>query len=162
MIRCYNSRFTLATSIANVNEFKRGVYNLKIQGQVCHITPRSVYPKKDDTQYCGQIYIYDDYKVMGERLKENKHLFQEHIKMISTIINNINPYAKKTTKNSFELTEDKSMPQYNLYFVRNIGLNKHCYDVPTTAGCAALIASKDGEIPASLSYVSIQKIFQKV
>ena len=68
----YNNRFSFASFSANVlNEHKKGIYNLKIQGQVCHVAPNSIYARKDETPYGGQIYIYDDYKATKQRLKDN-------------------------------------------------------------------------------------------
>ena len=46
LIRYYNNRFSFASFNANViNEIKSGIYNLKIQGHVCHRTPNSICTK---------------------------------------------------------------------------------------------------------------------
>lgn len=147
LIRYYNNCFSFASFNANVVDvFKRGIYDLKIQGQVCHITPNSIYTKKGEIPHSGQIYIFDDYKAIEQRLKENNNLCKKHVEIISKVLSKINPYVKKY-KNLYELSKNKALPEYYLYFIRNINLNKHRYNVPSTAECAALIVSKDGEIP---------------
>ena len=70
LIRYYNNRFSFASFSANVlNEHKKGIYNLKIQDQVCHVTPNNSYARKGETLYGGQIYIYDDYKATKQKYK---------------------------------------------------------------------------------------------
>ena len=90
----------------------------------------------------GQIYIYDDYEATEQRLEENNNLSKKHIDIISKVLNNVNLYAEKY-KNLYELTENETLSEYYLYFVRNINLNKHRYNSPSTAECAGLIVSKD-------------------
>ena len=60
---------------------------------------------------------------------------------------NDNPYAKKY-KHLYELSKNTQVPQYKLYFVRNLKLNQNVYNEPKTAECAALIISGEGEIPS--------------
>ena len=96
LIRYYNNRFSFASFSANVlNEHKKGIYNLKIQGQACHVTPNSIYARKGETPYGGQIDIYDDYKAIKRRLKDNSRLSKQHMEILSNVLKNINPYAKK-------------------------------------------------------------------
>ena len=76
-----------------LTNIKKEIYNLKIQGQVCHVTPNSIYARKGETPYGGQIYIHDDYKATKQRLKDR--LSKQHTEIISNVLNNINPYAKK-------------------------------------------------------------------
>ena len=58
LIRYYNNLFCFATFSANVKyENKKAIYNLKIQGQVCHITPNTLLPKKKESLLVVN-YIY--------------------------------------------------------------------------------------------------------
>ena len=98
---------------------------MKIQGQVCYVTPNSIYAIKGK-----------------QRLKDNC----QHMEIISNVSNNINPYAK-IYKNLHQLTKNKELSEYCLYFTRNINLNKSRYNSLSTAECAALTVSKDGDIP---------------
>ena len=60
-IRYYNNLFCFASFNANViHDRKKAIYNLKIQGQVCHKTPNSLLCGKNKKPSCGQLYIYDD------------------------------------------------------------------------------------------------------
>lgn len=61
LIRYYNNIFSFATFRANVsNEKQKAVYNLKIQGQICHLTPTCLIPNKNEEPVNCQLYIYDD------------------------------------------------------------------------------------------------------
>ena len=42
---------------------------------------------------------------------------------------------------------ERNSEEYALYFVRNLGLDLRRYNIPVTAECAALMVSKDGQIP---------------
>ena len=76
LIRYYNNRFSFASFSANVlNEHKKGTYNLKIQDQVCHVTPSSIYARKGETPYGVPIYIYDDYKATEQRSEQRLDSF---------------------------------------------------------------------------------------
>ena len=46
------------------------------------------------------------------------------------------------------MTKNEELSKYCLYFTRNINLNKNRYNAPSTGECAALIVSKDGDIPS--------------
>ena len=46
------------------------------------------------------------------------------MEIISNILNNINPYAKKY-KYLHQLTKNEELSEYCLYFTRNINLNKN-------------------------------------
>ena len=81
-------------------------------------------------------------------MKENNNLSKKHIDIISKVLNNVNPNAEKYKK-LYELTKNETLSEYYLYFVRNINLNKHRYNRPSTAECAASIVSKDGNIPST-------------
>ena len=49
LIRYYNNLFSFATFSANVKcENQKAIYNLKIQGQVCHKTPNNLIPTNDE------------------------------------------------------------------------------------------------------------------
>lgn len=63
LIRYYNNVFSFATFKANiVNNVGSGIYNLKIHGQVCHISSNSI--ESIDPSQKGQIYLYDDLKLL--------------------------------------------------------------------------------------------------
>ncbi|KAL7303446.1 hypothetical protein TKK_0004628 [Trichogramma kaykai] len=48
LIRYYNNLFCFATFCANFEHVQyQAIYNLKLQGQVCHTTPKSLYPKDE-------------------------------------------------------------------------------------------------------------------
>ena len=73
LIRYYNNLFCFATFNANVKqEKKKGIYNLKIQGQICHITPNTLLPIDKEEPSCGQLYIYDNITALERRLKKNQ------------------------------------------------------------------------------------------
>ena len=72
MIRYYNNLFCFATFAANVRHVQqKAIYNLKIQGQVCHITPNTIISPSNEEPTCGQLYIYDDITSIEKRLKTN-------------------------------------------------------------------------------------------
>lgn len=74
-IRYYNNLFCYATFRANVPFTKqKAIYNLKIQGQVCHSTPTSLMPKDVENPTCGQLCIYDNVTAIEKRLKANENL----------------------------------------------------------------------------------------
>ena len=54
---------------------------------------------------------------------------------------------QKKYKYLHQLTKNEELCENCLYFTRNINLNKNRYNAPSTAECAALIVSKDGDIP---------------
>lgn len=142
MIRYYNSLFAFATFSANVKHLKqRGVYNLKIQGQVCHITPITLVPKNNEPS-CGQLYIYDDNIAVEKRLKTHQNLIKSHLEILTNIMNK-NPYAKNY-KCLHELSYLQKLPNYKLYFMRKNSKHQHCYNKPLTSECAAIIVSKSG------------------
>ena len=119
----------------------------------------SIYARKGETPYGGQIYIYDDYKATKQRLKDNSRLSKQRMEIISNVLNNINPYAKKY-KYSHQLTKNEELSEYCLYFTRNINLNKNRYNAPYTAECVALIVSKDGDIPTVFDLCVYSKCLQ--
>ena len=61
---------------------------------------------------------------------------------------NVNPYVEKY-ENLYELTKNETLSEYYLYFVCNINLNKNRYNSPSTAKCAALIVSRNSNIPTT-------------
>lgn len=52
----------------------------------------------------------------------------------------------------YELSKDKNLPEYNLFFVKNVKLNEKTYNEPRTAECAALIVSRNGDIPQQFDF----------
>lgn len=87
LIRYYNSTFSFVSFNDNVrNEFEKGVYNLKVQGKVCHTIPNSLISKKGESPVLGQIYIYEYIDATNERLKNNKKLVKSHIKILTKIL----------------------------------------------------------------------------
>ena len=50
-----------------MNDFRSGIYNLKIEDQVCHISPNTI-KTANDIAHCSQIYIYDDFQATEIRL----------------------------------------------------------------------------------------------
>ena len=69
---------------------------MKIQGQVCHISPKSVIVEPNQHPQNGQIYIYDEYTANHLRLKNNNALLEEHFTILNRILND-NQYAKNTS-----------------------------------------------------------------
>ena len=61
-------------------------YNLKIQGQVCHMTPNSLIPSNNEEPICGQLYIYDDVISIEKRQKANEKLIEEHLCRLTNIL----------------------------------------------------------------------------
>ena len=95
LIRYYNNKYSFASFNATViNNKNKRVYNLKIQGQVCHTSPKSVIVEPNQNPQNVQIYIYDEYIANQLRLKNNKALLEEHFTILNRILND-NPYAKK-------------------------------------------------------------------
>lgn len=140
LIRYYNNLFCFATFSTNVkNEKTKGIYNLKIQGQVCHTTPNTLI-NKDNNPTCGQLYIYDNMTSIEKRLKANENLVKEHIEILTDILND-NPYAKKY-KYLHQLANIKNIPDYRLYFLRKNDKQQHRYNKPLTSECGAIIISK--------------------
>lgn len=73
LIRYYNNLFCFATFSTNVQHQKiKAIYNLKIQGQVCHVTPRTL-SNNTDNPICSQLYIYDNVTAIEKRLKSNEN-----------------------------------------------------------------------------------------
>ena len=144
LIRCYNNQFAFCTFNAPNIKLDKGIYNLKIHGQVYHIMPTIVTHLKNEKPRCGQLYIYDTITSINERRKQNDKLHKNHLKILTNILEN-NPYAKKY-KHLHELSKKSSLPEYNLYFLNNPQLNKNVYNEPRTAECAALITTKNQDI----------------
>jgi hypothetical protein len=95
LIRYYNNLFCFATFNANVKFQKtKAIYNLTIQGQVCHTIPTTVIPENNKDPKCGQLYIYDNDTSIEKRLQNNEKLCKNHLEILTNILTN-NPYAKK-------------------------------------------------------------------
>ena len=74
LIRYYNNLFCFATFCTNVKNInQKAIYNLKIQGQVCHVTPNSLLPSHNEEPICGLLYIYDDISSMEKDSKLMKN-----------------------------------------------------------------------------------------
>ena len=126
LIRYYNNLFCFATFCANVkNENQKAIYNLKIQGQVCHITPNTLLPLHKEEPICGQLYIYDDITSVEKRLKSNEKLTKEHLEILTNILNK-NPYAVNF-KSLYQLSNVQNLPNYKLYFTRKTNKQQHRY-----------------------------------
>lgn len=83
LIRYYNNLYSFATFSANViNEKQKAIYNLKIQGQVCHIVPNTILPVNNEEPYCGQLYIYDTNTAIEKRLNANKNITKKHLQLL--------------------------------------------------------------------------------
>ena len=81
LIRYYNNLFSFATFNANIKyEKKKAIYNLKIQGQICHTTPNTLTPVNNKEPCCGQLYIYDNVTAIEKRLSKNENVSKEHLK----------------------------------------------------------------------------------
>lgn len=82
LIRYYNNLFSFATFSANVqNEKKKAIYNLKIQGQISHITPTNILNNYNNKPICGQLYIYDDDTATKKRLESCSNVNEQHLNM---------------------------------------------------------------------------------
>ena len=144
LIRYYNNLFGFATFNANIKyEKKKAIYNLKIQGQICHTTPNTLIPVNNKEPCCGQLYIYDNVTAVEKRLSKNKNLSREHLKLLTEVLNK-NPYAKKY-KHLHEVANE-NMSNYKMYFIRKNDNQQHRYNAPLTSECGAIIVSQD-QIP---------------
>lgn len=118
------------------NDQRKGVYNLKIQGQVCHTTPDILIPEQGNPHH-SQIYVYDDQYANRMRLDSMDNLSGQYINIISTVLNS-NPYVLKY-KHLYELSKEQTIPKYELLLLRNKNFHKKNYDLPQTSECGALI-----------------------
>ena len=141
LIRYYNSEYSFVTFVTKDLDHnnEKGIYNLKIQGQVFHITPTTIESKENEKRCCGQMYLYDDLSLLNERLKKNTVFIESHINELNQIMKN-NPYTIKY-KHLHELTKDTEIPEYYLIFTKKSNTNQNVYNEPRTAECAAIILS---------------------
>lgn len=145
LIRYYNNLFSFATFSANVlGDQDKSIYNLKIQGQICHKTPNYLLSESEEPT-CGQFYIYDDNDAIEKKLKSNPNLSINHMKLLTDVMNN-NPYSKYL-KHLHQISNIQEIPNYRLYFMRKNGSQKHQYNIPSVKECSAIIMSKSG-VPA--------------
>lgn len=86
--------------------------------------PHSLTPPENQNPCNGQLYIYDDEKSIEKRLNKNNNLVKEHVKSISSIMKNYNPYAKNY-KSLHQICNMKKLPNYKMYFLRKNKQHKH-------------------------------------
>ena len=142
LIRYYNQKSSFVSFNANfVDQFKRGIYNLKIQGQVCHTIFNSLNGKNEKLDIGRKIFLYDNQEIIHLLITENPKIIENYVQ-ITQVLRKLNPYASKY-KQLYEISEQ--MQEYKLYFLRNANKSPKTYNKPLTAECAALIESKDGE-----------------
>lgn len=120
LIRYYNNSFSFATFNANVvHENKKAIYNLKIQGQICHTTPTTLLHEQSDKPSCSRLYIYDDDSAIQKRLNLFPQVHRDHLRILTFVFKD-NPYAKKY-KCLHQLSNIKNIPNYRMYFIRKNG-----------------------------------------
>lgn len=121
LIRYYNNNFSFATFNANIQHDpnQKAIYNLKIQGQVCHNLPNSLIPQKGEDPSNGQLYIYDDETSVEKRLKKNSNLVEQQVKSISSVLKNCNPYVKNY-KSLYQICSKKNCPTIKCIFCKRI------------------------------------------
>lgn len=142
LIRYYNNLFSFATFNAKVlHDNTKAVYNLKIQRQVCHMTPNSIIGEKGSLT---QLFIYDDLTKVEKYLKINDHLRNDHIKILSNVLNK-NPYTKKY-KYLHKIGKIEKLVNYKMYFIWKTKKEKHLYNKPLTSKCGAIIIFNTGVI----------------
>ena len=153
LIRYYNNLFCFATFKANlIHKKTKAIYNLKIQGQICHKTPNTLLPNDNEEPSCGQLYIYDNLTSVDKRLQNNENLIKEHMILITTILSD-NPYAK-SYKYLYQLFNIQILPNYILYFIRKNDKQKYRYNKPLTSECGAIIVSNTG-MPTTYDMCSV-------
>lgn len=143
-IRYYNSLHSFVqfnVKYANI----KGIYNLKIQGQISYSMPTTLIPAENEKPICGQLYFYEDNTAIEERLKSNDKLVKDHLTLIASVMEN-NPITKKY-KYLKQIYDINNLPNYKLYFLRKSGLQKHTYNKPLTSDCGVIIVSKHNSIP---------------
>ncbi|CAB0043022.1 unnamed protein product, partial [Trichogramma brassicae] len=119
----------IASKCFNANVVsEKGLYNLKIQGQVCHSTPSKLYTEKGEIPKNGQIYIYDDWQATEIRLQNHKNLVENNIKEITKILNKVNPYSKKYKNFGLGLSKGHITSSRNHYVILTFDRNDHVID----------------------------------
>ncbi|OXU16454.1 hypothetical protein TSAR_006687 [Trichomalopsis sarcophagae] len=137
--------YSFASFMSNEIEQKgKSIYNIKIQGQICHVTPNTLKPDIHKTPKHSQFYIYDDQSAVEKRLNtnNNKKLIQSHIETLTKILKN-NPIAKNY-KHLHQIANIQNLPNYKMIFLLKNGQQKHVYNKPLTAECGAIIVSDSG------------------
>ena len=127
LIKYFNHKFSFASFNANfVDQVKRGIYNLKIQGQLCDTIFNKLDSQNDNSTIRGKMYLYDQ-EMIHFLIQDNPKLIEKHILTISTLLRAINPYVFKY-KQLYKFCDN--IPEYKLYFLRTVNRNPKTYNKP--------------------------------